>query len=55
MLWVQRDLGPIVKAIFDNWDSRKNDLLYQHHYAMDAIHTPTEVCSTIETGRRSRN
>ncbi|KAK4944628.1 hypothetical protein LTR10_016062 [Elasticomyces elasticus] len=49
MLWVQRDLGVIVKAILDNWDTRKKDLVYQHFYAMDAIHTPTEVCSTIES------
>ncbi|KIV87921.1 hypothetical protein PV11_03437 [Exophiala sideris] len=49
MLWVQRDLGVIVKAILDNWDTRKKELVYQHFYAMDAIHTPTEVCSMIES------
>ena len=54
MLWVQRDLSAIVKAIFDNWDARKQDLLHQYLYAMDAIHTPTEVCQTIERGEHSR-
>ncbi|KAJ9497590.1 hypothetical protein H2202_007014 [Exophiala xenobiotica] len=48
MLWVQRDLSAIVKAILDSWDVRKQDLLHQYLYAMDAIHTPNEVCQTIE-------
>jgi len=48
MLWVQRDLSAIVKAILDNWVVRKQDLLHQYLYAMDAIHTPNEVCQTIE-------
>jgi hypothetical protein len=54
MLWVQRDLSAIVKGILDNWDARKQDLLHQYLYAMDAIHTPNEVCQTIERGEHSR-
>ncbi len=54
MLWVQRDLSTIVKAIFGNWDARKQELLHQYVYAMDAIHTPKEVCQTIERGEHSR-
>ncbi|KAK5217546.1 hypothetical protein LTR47_006123 [Exophiala xenobiotica] len=53
MLWVQRDLSAIVKAILDSWDVRKQDLLHQYLYAMDAIHTPNEVCQTIERAMSS--
>ncbi|KAJ9634443.1 uncharacterized protein PV06_10574 [Exophiala oligosperma] len=48
MLWVQRDLSAVVKAVLDNWETKRADLLHQHLYAMDAIHTPSEVCATIE-------
>jgi hypothetical protein len=50
MLWVERDLAAIVKAIFDRWDTARDDLLYKHLYAMDAVRTPNEICSIIERG-----
>ena len=51
MLWVERDLSAIVKAIFERWDSSKDQLLYKYLYAMDAVRTPNEICATIERGK----
>jgi len=48
MLWVERDLAGIVAAVFDRWDSHREELTYRHLYAMDARHTPEDVCATIE-------
>lgn len=48
MLWVERDLSAIVKAVFDHWDTRKSQLMHHYLYAMGAVHTPTEVCAAIE-------
>ncbi|KIW89619.1 uncharacterized protein Z519_09775 [Cladophialophora bantiana CBS 173.52] len=48
MVWVEKDLSGITKAIFDNWDERKEQLRYQHLYAMDAVHTPREICEVIQ-------
>jgi hypothetical protein len=48
MLYVEKDLSGIVKAIFDNWDVEKDELRNQYLYAMDDVHTPREVCTTIE-------
>ncbi|KIW76352.1 hypothetical protein Z517_11098 [Fonsecaea pedrosoi CBS 271.37] len=47
MVWVEKDLAGVTKAIFDNWDQRKDELRYRHLYAMDAIHTPREICDVI--------
>ena len=50
MVWVEKDLAGVVKAVLDNWDDRKGELMYKYLHAMDAIHTPFEVCSVIERG-----
>lgn len=50
MLWVERDLAAVVRAVFDRWVSAKETLLYKHLYAMDAVRTPNEICSIIERG-----
>jgi hypothetical protein len=51
MVWVERDLAGVVKAIFDNWDRRKEELRHRYLYAMDAVHTPREVCDVIHRGK----
>lgn len=51
MVWVEKDLAGVVKAVFDNWDERKDELTHKHLYAMDAVHTPSEICSVIESGK----
>ncbi|EXJ73884.1 uncharacterized protein A1O5_03646 [Cladophialophora psammophila CBS 110553] len=48
MVWVEKDLSGITKAIFDNWDERKEQLRYEHLCAMDAVHTPREICEVIQ-------
>ncbi|KAK5052510.1 hypothetical protein LTR84_002374 [Exophiala bonariae] len=50
MLWVERDLAAIVKAILTRWETTREELLYQHLYAMDAVRTPHEICAIIEQG-----
>lgn len=50
MLWVERDLAAIVKAILDQWETAREKLLYKHLYAMDAVRTPHEICAIIEKG-----
>jgi hypothetical protein len=54
MLWVERDLSAIVKAVFDHWDTRKSQLMHHYLYAMGAVHTPTEVCAAIEKSESAR-
>ncbi|KIW27739.1 uncharacterized protein PV07_07449 [Cladophialophora immunda] len=48
MVWVEKDLAGVAKAIFDNWDQRKEQLRFRYLYAMDAIHTPREICEVIQ-------
>lgn len=53
MVWVEKDLAGVVKAVLDRWDERKDELIHRHLYAMDAIHTPSEICETIQQGEKS--
>ncbi|OAG44310.1 hypothetical protein AYO21_01306 [Fonsecaea monophora] len=53
MVWVEKDLAGVTKAIFDNWNQRKDELRYRHLYAMDAIHTPREICDVINRGGKT--
>ncbi|OAP65630.1 hypothetical protein AYL99_01602 [Fonsecaea erecta] len=48
MVWVEKDLAGVAKAIFDHWDQRKEQLKFRYLYAMDAIHTPREICEVIQ-------
>jgi hypothetical protein len=50
MVWVEKDLAGIAKAVFDNWDQRRDELRYRYLYAMDAVHTPHELCDVIQRG-----
>lgn len=51
MVWVEKDVAAVAKAVFDNWDERKDELRYRHLYAMDAVRTPREICETIQKGK----
>ncbi|KAL1969956.1 hypothetical protein VTN77DRAFT_7466 [Rasamsonia byssochlamydoides] len=55
MLYVEKDLAAIVKAIFDNWDSKREKLLHAYLYASNARVTPTDITSAIEkiSGKRT--
>ncbi|EXJ60370.1 hypothetical protein A1O7_04522 [Cladophialophora yegresii CBS 114405] len=47
MVWVEKDLAGVAKAVFDNWEERKEELRWRHLYAMDAVHTPREICEVV--------
>ena len=48
MLYVQKDLGAIVKAVFDRWEERKGELNHQYLFAADARVTPTDILHSIK-------
>lgn len=51
MLYVEKDLAAIVKAIFDNWDSKREKLLHSYLYASNARVAPTDITSAIEKSK----
>jgi len=54
MLYVEKDLAAIVKAVFDHWDVRKDELDGQYLQASSARITPKEVCMAAEKSISSR-
>lgn len=54
MLYVEKDLAGIVKAIFDHWDVKKQELDGQYLQASSARITPRDVCRAAEkvSGKR---
>lgn len=50
MLYVEKDLAEIVKAIFDHWDVKKQELDGQYLQASSARITPRDVCRAAEKG-----
>lgn len=50
MLYVEKDLSAITKAIFDQWDSKKETLRYMYLYATNARISPQEIAEVIEKG-----
>jgi hypothetical protein len=50
MVWVEKDLAGVAKAVFDNWENRKDELRFRYLHAMDAVHTPGQVCEVIQRG-----
>ena len=50
MLWVERDLAAVSKAIFDNWDARKDELNHQYLFASSVRMSFNEVVAVIEKG-----
>ena len=51
MLWVERDLAAVCKAIFDNWDLRKDDLNHQYLFASSVRMSCNELVAIIQKGR----
>ncbi|EJF66364.1 NAD(P)-binding protein [Dichomitus squalens LYAD-421 SS1] len=48
MLYVQKDLSAVTKAIFDQWELRKDDLNHNYLYAANARVTPLEILASVK-------
>ncbi|KAI0771072.1 NAD-P-binding protein [Trametes elegans] len=48
MLYVQKDLGAITKAVFDQWDAREGGLNHQYLYVANARVTPAGILASIK-------
>lgn len=48
MLFVEKDLAGIVKAVFDQWDVDKVRLYHKYLYCADARISPDEIISCVE-------
>lgn len=50
MLYVEKDLSAIVKGIFDQWESKKNELNHKILYCTDARVSAGDIIECIERG-----
>ena len=50
MLWVERDLAAVCKAVFDNWGLRKDELNHQYLFASSVWMSYNELVAIIEKG-----
>ncbi|KAI0697300.1 NAD(P)-binding protein [Cerioporus squamosus] len=48
MLYVQKDLSAVTKALFDNWDARKDELNHQCFYVANARVTPRDILASVK-------
>ncbi|KAL1939177.1 hypothetical protein VTO73DRAFT_10218 [Trametes versicolor] len=48
MLYVQKDLGAVTKAVFDHWDVRKHSLNHQYLYCANARLTPLDILASVK-------
>ena len=54
MLYVQKDLSAVTKAVLDNWDARKDELNYRYLYVANARLTPRDILASVKK-RTSRS
>ena len=50
MLYVEKDLSGVAKAIFDQWDSKKDELNHKVLYCADARVSVGDIIACIERG-----
>lgn len=50
MLYVQKDLCAVTKAIFDHWDTKKRDLNHEYLYVANARMSPRDIVECIKRG-----
>ena len=50
MLYVEKDLSAIVKAVFNAWPERNEELKWKYLHASDARLTPSDVVRAAEKG-----
>lgn len=48
MLYVEKDLSGVVKAVFDRWDSNKHELNHKVLYCASARVSPGDIIAIIE-------
>lgn len=48
MLFVEKDLSAIAKAVFDQWDSKKDQLIHTYLYCCNARVSPSEIVACVE-------
>ena len=48
MVYVQKDLSAVTKAVFDNWDARKDGLNHRYLYVANARVTPREILASVK-------
>ena len=51
MLYVEKDLSAVAKAVFDQWDLKKAELNHKVLYCADARVSAEEIIACIERGR----
>jgi hypothetical protein len=51
MLYVEKDLSAVAKAVFDHWDSKKNELNHKILYCTDARLSAKDIIECIERGK----
>ena len=51
MLYVEKDLSAVAKAVFDHWDSKKRELNHKVLYCADARVSAGDIIACIERGR----
>jgi hypothetical protein len=50
MLYVEKDLSAIAKAVFDQWDSKKHELNHKILYCSNARVSAGDIIACIEKG-----
>jgi len=50
MLYVEKDLSAVAKAVFDQWDSKKNELNHKILYCADDRVSAGDIIACIERG-----
>lgn len=48
MLYVEKDLSAVTKAVFDQWDLKKDELNHKVLYCAGARVSPGDIISCIE-------
>lgn len=48
MLYVERDLSAVAKAVFDQWDAKKEVLNHKYLYVSDARVSPMDIVGALK-------
>ena len=51
MLYVEKDLSAVAKAIFDQWDSAKDELNHKILYCANARVSAAEILDCVQRGK----